>query len=142
MTNGATASVVNEADSRIYYKTFDGKFIPYLIEGEGGGDYEITYYNATATTTFSFTESAHYFPNATSDETDCVFTFTIEDGAITNGGFSFVLKATGTNSNTFTLTDETSKGINWASDIPAELEYGKWYILAVENFTGIFCELK
>lgn len=38
MINGATATVVNEADSRLFYKTFDGKFIPYLIEGEGGGD--------------------------------------------------------------------------------------------------------
>jgi hypothetical protein len=37
MINGATATVVNEADSRLFYKTFDGKFIPYLIEGEGGG---------------------------------------------------------------------------------------------------------
>lgn len=34
---GATATVVNEADSRLFYKTFDNKFIPYLIEGEGGG---------------------------------------------------------------------------------------------------------
>jgi hypothetical protein len=29
---GATATVVNEADSRLFYKTFDGTFIPYLIE--------------------------------------------------------------------------------------------------------------
>lgn len=37
-----------------------------------------------------------------------------------------------------TITYSTSKIIKWATELPSELVYKKWYILAVENYVCVF----
>jgi hypothetical protein len=120
---GPTATVVNEADSRLFYKTFDNKLIPYLIEGE-------VRIMRNQTEHFEFTSFTYL--TCTTPLTN--ITFNLPEGTLENA----ILEFTTGDTIEFTITGPN----NYVINKPFEFEPNKRYIILVDVYTVLWSELQ